>query len=46
MTEPIKEGLKQLLSEAQETAGRGGPEGTAPAFLHGRRGKMERSNPA
>jgi len=29
MTEPIKEGLKQLLSEAQELAGRGGPEGAA-----------------
>ncbi len=33
MTEPIKEGLKQLLSEAQETADEGGPEGTAPPNL-------------
>jgi hypothetical protein len=35
MTEPIKEGLKQLLSEAQELAGRGGPEGTAPRCYPG-----------
>ncbi len=30
MTEPIKERLKQLLSEGQELADKGGPEGTAP----------------